>query len=79
MEVTKVKKAAELLEQYERLGKFLSEAPNDPETFTLTLRSGRDSKSLSLKHDERFFDAIALAKGLRQNLLEEMRELGVEV
>ena len=79
MEVTKVKKAAELLDQYERLGKFLAEAPDNPETLTLTLRNGRNSKSLSLKHDERLFDAVALAENLRNELLEEMRGLGVDV
>lgn len=80
MEVTKVKEAARLLDQYEKLNKFLRESPDNAETMTFTLRKGKDSKSLTLKAQPLVgFNVVTVASDLMEETLDELRKLGVEV
>lgn len=80
MEVTKVKEAYRLLEQYEKLKKFLDDSPDDPESITFTLRKGKESKSVTLRpYPLPGFDMLSHVESLEVETLNELRKLGVDV
>lgn len=79
MKSDQVIEAARLLDQVDKLRRFLDESPDNPESITFTFRKGRDSKSLTLRpYPLPNFDLVDIIQQLEIDTIKTLEGIGVK-
>lgn len=76
----KVKTAANLIEQLEKIDAFMKEAPSDSHILTITFRNHKNqSKSMSLHDDMDTIDMRKMLHDMRNKTAQRIIALGIEL
>lgn len=78
MDADKVLKAAKLIEQHKAIMTFLEDSPDPADLMTITFRSGKDTKSLSIRNENIQRDVRSYVEDIALELEEEINNLGVD-
>jgi hypothetical protein len=78
MQESSITRAADLIEQREKIRNFLRERPSGTDTLTITFRKGSASKSVTLKHKPTLIDIETMVVDLETNITTELNKMGVE-